>query len=161
MKRKLLLIESVKYGTDTYRRTYNFKSNPHVTWEKFTPPDNFQEVDGLLFNKLELYYHRTPVLRPALPDRQDPTTLARQILGENIRIERLRLGLTQKEFAEKARISSNTIYRVELGANITFDMLVLLCRAFKIPISHLLRNVTETDLTHFDNSISSQDFHIK
>lgn len=63
-----------------------------------------------------------------------------RLLGENVRRERLRLGLTQDELAVEAGITRSYLSDLERGTrNPTVHALGLLARALKVEASDLLR----------------------
>jgi len=66
----------------------------------------------------------------------------RRILGENIRSARKKAHLSQEKFAEKVDLSTTFISDVECGkANISFDALVRITTALKMPLTHLARDI--------------------
>ena len=65
-----------------------------------------------------------------------------KILGENIRIARVKAGLSQEQLAEKADLSRNYIGNVERAEyKITVETLVRIARALKLRVSDLTRNI--------------------
>jgi transcriptional regulator with XRE-family HTH domain len=67
---------------------------------------------------------------------------ASQILGEAIRVERLKAGLTQEELAEKADLSLNYIGNIERAEyQITVETLAKIAKALKTNVSELTKGV--------------------
>jgi len=63
----------------------------------------------------------------------------RIILGNRIREERMRIGLTQEQLAEYIDVSTTYIGFIERGErSVTLEKLVLLADCFKVPIDSLL-----------------------
>jgi transcriptional regulator with XRE-family HTH domain len=61
-------------------------------------------------------------------------------IGANVRRLRLRRGLTQEELAERARVSTVHVQRVEAGhANVSVTLLVALGEALGVPPARLLQ----------------------
>lgn len=59
-------------------------------------------------------------------------------LGRRIRLERLRQGLTQEEFAARADIDRSYVGGVERGErNVTFSMLCRICAALHRDVAYL------------------------
>jgi len=66
----------------------------------------------------------------------------RRTLGENIRIHRKRLGLSQEKLAEKAELHPVYIGHVERGGeNISIDSLVRITKALKISLRDLVSGI--------------------
>jgi transcriptional regulator with XRE-family HTH domain len=67
---------------------------------------------------------------------------ASQILGETIRSERLKAGLTQEELAERADLSLNYIGNIERAEyQITVETLAKIAKALKRTVSDLTRGI--------------------
>ena len=65
----------------------------------------------------------------------------RKRLARAVRRERLRLGLTQEETAERAGIATRQLQRVEAaGVNAGLSTLAGLCRAFRVDVIRLFEN---------------------
>ncbi len=65
----------------------------------------------------------------------------RRRLARAARRERLRLGLTQEEVAERAGVAPRQLQRVEAGAvNAGLSTIAGLCRAFRVDIQVLFEN---------------------
>lgn len=65
----------------------------------------------------------------------------RKLLGRRIREERLRIGLTQEQIAEKINVSTTYIGFIERGErSVTLEKLVLLAECFQLPIDALLHD---------------------
>lgn len=59
----------------------------------------------------------------------------------NLKLARIKNGLTQKQLAELVGVSSATINRIETGKQvIKVDMLNKLANVLKIPVNELLEN---------------------
>ncbi len=70
----------------------------------------------------------------------------RKILGQRIREERMRIGLTQEQIAEYIDVSTTYIGLVERGErSITLEKLVLLSECFHVTIDSLLREAPGPD----------------
>jgi transcriptional regulator with XRE-family HTH domain len=54
---------------------------------------------------------------------------------------RKRLGLSQRALAEQARVSTQTISRLEQGANARFETISLLAQALQVPPSRLIQHL--------------------
>ena len=60
-------------------------------------------------------------------------------LGSRIRAERLARGITQEQLAEKAKISVNTVSRIECGqAAMSIDKFVRILRALKADANEMI-----------------------
>ncbi len=67
------------------------------------------------------------------------TVLLRSSLGEVLRAERLRRGLTLRELSSGARISLGYISEIERGhKEASSELLAALCAAMQMPLSELL-----------------------
>lgn len=65
----------------------------------------------------------------------------RKLLGRRIREERLRIGLTQEQIAEKVNVSTTYIGFIERGErSVTLEKLILLAECFQLPIDDLLHD---------------------
>jgi len=63
----------------------------------------------------------------------------RKLLGRRIREERIRIGLTQEQIAEKINVSTTYIGFIERGERyVTLEKLILLSECFQLPIDALL-----------------------
>ncbi len=61
-------------------------------------------------------------------------------IGKNIRIERIRHGWSQEQFAEIANVHTNYIGKIERGEqNLTLKSLVSLINILEIPIAEILK----------------------
>ena len=59
----------------------------------------------------------------------------------NLKIARVKKGLTQKELADLVGVSSSTINRIETGKQIIkVDMLNKLANILEVPVDELLKN---------------------
>jgi XRE family transcriptional regulator, regulator of sulfur utilization len=66
----------------------------------------------------------------------------RRILGENIRTERKRAGLSQEKLAEKSELHPVYLGRVERGEeNVSIDSLMRIAKAMKLSIQDLVSGV--------------------
>ena len=61
-----------------------------------------------------------------------------KIVGENIRSERIRHGLSREELAELAHTSVDTIKRFENGEGVRLDMALEIASALNVPFQVLL-----------------------
>lgn len=63
----------------------------------------------------------------------------RKFLGRRIREERIRVGLTQEQIAERINVSTTYIGFIERGErSVTLEKLILLAECFHVPIDALL-----------------------
>ena len=73
------------------------------------------------------------------------TVLFREALGDVLRQERVRLGLTLRELSGRARISLGYISEVERGQKeASSELLASLCDALEVSLASVLREVSET-----------------
>ena len=71
------------------------------------------------------------------------TVLFRRSLGEVLRSERMRRGMTLRELSQGARISLGYISEVERGQKeASSELLASLCEALDAPLSEVLREVS-------------------
>ncbi|MGO4257940.1 helix-turn-helix domain-containing protein [Marmoricola sp. RAF53] len=71
--------------------------------------------------------------------------LFRRQLGDVLRNERMRRGLTLRELSSEARISLGYISEVERGQKeASSELLASLCDALDVPLSAVLREVSDT-----------------
>ena len=59
--------------------------------------------------------------------------------NEVIRARRLKLGMSQKELAEKAGVSTNTVYNVEAGKSASLTSYKKICDALELKLSRVLK----------------------
>ena len=65
-----------------------------------------------------------------------------QILGETIRDERMKKGLSQEDLAEKANLTRNYIGQIERAEKrIHLETLAKIARALRLHINELTRNI--------------------
>jgi transcriptional regulator with XRE-family HTH domain len=65
-----------------------------------------------------------------------------KILGETIRTERLKAGLSQEQLAEKADLARNYIGNIERAEyKVTLEVLARIAKALKLRVSDLTRNI--------------------
>jgi transcriptional regulator with XRE-family HTH domain len=65
-----------------------------------------------------------------------------RVLGETIREERMKAGLTQEELAEKADLARNYIGNVERAEyNVTIEALARIARALGLTVRELTRRI--------------------
>lgn len=65
----------------------------------------------------------------------------RKLLGRRIREERLRIGLTQEQIAEKVNVSTTYIGFIERGErSVTLEKLIMLAECFMLPVDALLHD---------------------
>lgn len=71
-----------------------------------------------------------------------PTRSVSKILGETIRTERIRAGLTQEQLAEKADLARNYIGNVERAEyKITVETLAQIAKALNFTVHDLTRGI--------------------
>lgn len=72
------------------------------------------------------------LLSRGTPESNDPLTEAlRRNFGENLRVERVRAGMTQAQLADRAGLSQQYVSLVEIGRqNLTLSTMAMLARIF-------------------------------
>ena len=71
--------------------------------------------------------------------------LFRRLLGDVLRGERMRRGMTLRELSSEARISLGYISEIERGQKeASSELLSSLCEALEVPLSAVLREVSDT-----------------
>ena len=71
--------------------------------------------------------------------------LFRRQLGDVLRGERMRRGMTLRELSSEARISLGYISEIERGQKeASSELLASLCEALDVPLSDVLREVSDT-----------------
>jgi transcriptional regulator with XRE-family HTH domain len=71
--------------------------------------------------------------------------LFRRELGDVLRNERMRRGMTLRELSSQARISLGYISEIERGQKeASSELLSSLCEALEVPLSSVLRSVSDT-----------------
>jgi transcriptional regulator with XRE-family HTH domain len=71
--------------------------------------------------------------------------LFRRQLGDVLRGERMRRGMTLRELSSEARISLGYISEIERGQKeASSELLASLCEALEVPLSDVLREVSDT-----------------
>ena len=72
------------------------------------------------------------------------TLLFRASLGDVLRAERMRQGMTLRELSSSARVSLGYISEIERGQKeASSELLAALCEALDVPLSGVLREVSE------------------
>ena len=70
--------------------------------------------------------------------------LFRASLGDVLRAERMRQGMTLRELSSSARVSLGYISEIERGQKeASSELLAALCEALEVPLSGVLREVSE------------------
>ncbi|WP_067432158.1 helix-turn-helix domain-containing protein [Nocardioides jensenii] len=70
--------------------------------------------------------------------------LFRRLLGEVLRSQRMRRGLTLREVSAEARVSLGYISEIERGQKeASSELLASLCNALDVPLSNVLSDVSE------------------
>ena len=65
-----------------------------------------------------------------------------KILGETVRAERIKAGLSQEQLAEKADLARNYIGNIERAEyKVTVEALARIARALKLSVSDLTRDI--------------------
>ena len=59
--------------------------------------------------------------------------------NEIIKARRMKLGLSQKELADKAGVSANTVYNVEAGKTANLTTYKKICNALELKLSRVLK----------------------
>ncbi|MFL6023293.1 MAG: helix-turn-helix domain-containing protein [Marmoricola sp.] len=71
--------------------------------------------------------------------------LFRRQLGDVLRSERMRRGMTLRELSSEARVSLGYISEIERGQKeASSELLASLCDALEVPLSDVLREVSDT-----------------
>ncbi|RNL79099.1 helix-turn-helix domain-containing protein [Nocardioides marmorisolisilvae] len=71
--------------------------------------------------------------------------LFRRQLGDVLRSERMRRGMTLRELSSEARVSLGYISEIERGQKeASSELLASLCDALEVPLSEVLREVSDT-----------------
>lgn len=66
----------------------------------------------------------------------------RRLLGENIRLYRLKAGLSQEKLAEKADLHTNYVGDIERGEeNVSVDALVRLASSLRVKVADLVQGI--------------------
>ena len=66
----------------------------------------------------------------------------RRLLGENIRLYRLKAGLSQEKLAEKADLHTNYVGDIERGEeNVSVDALVRLASSLRVKVADLVHGI--------------------
>jgi transcriptional regulator with XRE-family HTH domain len=77
------------------------------------------------------------------------TLLFRAALGDVLRAERMRQGMTLRELSSSARVSLGYISEIERGQKeASSELLAALCEALDVPLSGVLRQVSDHVETH-------------
>jgi transcriptional regulator with XRE-family HTH domain len=80
--------------------------------------------------------------------------LFRRLLGDVLRAQRMRRGMTLREVSADARVSLGYISEIERGQKeASSELLASLCSALDLPLSVMLREVS--DLVALEESLSS------
>ncbi len=80
--------------------------------------------------------------------------LFRRLLGDVLRAQRMRRGMTLREVSAEARVSLGYISEIERGQKeASSELLASLCSALDLPLSVMLREVS--DLVALEESLTS------
>jgi len=81
--------------------------------------------------------------------------LFRRLLGDVLRAQRMRRGMTLREVSAEARVSLGYISEIERGQKeASSELLASLCSALDLPLSVVLREVS--DLVALEESLAAQ-----
>jgi transcriptional regulator with XRE-family HTH domain len=81
--------------------------------------------------------------------------LFRRLLGDVLRAQRMRRGMTLREVSAEARVSLGYISEIERGQKeASSELLASLCSALDLPLSVVLREVS--DLVALEESLTAQ-----
>jgi len=81
--------------------------------------------------------------------------LFRRLLGDVLRAQRMRRGMTLREVSAEARVSLGYISEIERGQKeASSELLSSLCAALDLPLSTVLREVS--DLVALEESLSAE-----
>ncbi len=61
-------------------------------------------------------------------------------IGEKIREERKKIGMTQEDLAEKVGISVNFVSLIENGKNMSLDTMIKIANTFNVSVDYLLND---------------------
>ncbi len=61
-------------------------------------------------------------------------------IGEKIREERKKIGMTQEDLAEKVGISVNFVSLIENGKNMSLDTMIRIANTFNVSVDYLLND---------------------
>ena len=82
--------------------------------------------------------------------------LFRRLLGDALRAQRMRRGMTLREVSAEARVSLGYISEIERGQKeASSELLASLCAALDLPLSVVLREVS--DLVALEESLAATD----
>jgi transcriptional regulator with XRE-family HTH domain len=80
--------------------------------------------------------------------------LFRRLLGDVLRAQRMRRGMTLREVSAEARVSLGYISEIERGQKeASSELLASLCSALELPLSSVLREVS--DLVALEESLTA------
>ncbi len=86
------------------------------------------------------------------------TLLFRASLGDVLRAERMRQGMTLRELSSLARVSLGYISEIERGQKeASSELLAALCEALDVPLSEVLREVSDHVETREQDEAALQD----
>jgi transcriptional regulator with XRE-family HTH domain len=81
--------------------------------------------------------------------------LFRRLLGDVLRAQRMRRGMTLREVSAEARVSLGYISEIERGQKeASSELLASLCSALELPLSVVLREVS--DLVALEESLAAE-----
>jgi transcriptional regulator with XRE-family HTH domain len=81
--------------------------------------------------------------------------LFRRLLGDVLRAQRMRRGMTLREVSAEARVSLGYISEIERGQKeASSELLFSLCSALELPLSTVLREVS--DLVALEESLTAE-----
>ena len=82
--------------------------------------------------------------------------LFRRLLGDVLRAQRMRRGMTLREVSAEARVSLGYISEIERGQKeASSELLFSLCSALDLPLSVVLREVS--DLVAFEEALTTAE----
>jgi transcriptional regulator with XRE-family HTH domain len=91
---------------------------------------------------------------PGDEGKETRMVLFRRLLGDVLRAQRMRRGMTLREVSAEARVSLGYISEIERGQKeASSELLASLCSALDLPLSVMLREVS--DLVALEESLTS------
>ena len=98
--------------------------------------------------------HGSGSVAPLDEGKEIRMVLFRRLLGDVLRAQRMRRGMTLREVSAEARVSLGYISEIERGQKeASSELLASLCSALDLPLSVMLREVS--DLVALEESLTS------
>jgi transcriptional regulator with XRE-family HTH domain len=98
--------------------------------------------------------HGSGSVAPGDDGKETRMVLFRRLLGDVLRAQRMRRGMTLREVSAEARVSLGYISEIERGQKeASSELLASLCSALDLPLSVMLREVS--DLVALEESLTA------